>query len=317
VGITHFDEARSAGYELGHLTSRWTLLGESAGSVTVGVRRIQVPAGKWSTPVHEHGRQEEIFYVLAGRGLSWQKGQASEVRAGDGILYAPGRGAHTVHATEPLDLLAFGPREKDEAPRFPRLGMSLVGNRAVESIPGVEQRAPVQFVREAKLGPPELPDEPGPRPATIVNLDAIEPVTVDRPRVTRTRRNFGRALGSVTTGLQHVEVAPGKESTAMHCHSVEEEIFVILSGSGELLLSEDPDEGIEEHAVAPGHVVSRPAGTGVSHVLRAGPDGLTYLAYGPREPSDVCYYPRSRKVAFRGVHLIARIERLDYWDGED
>jgi uncharacterized cupin superfamily protein len=55
----------------------------------------------------------------------------------------------------------------------------------------------------------------------------------------------------------------------------------------------------------------------VSHVFRAGAAGLTYLAYGMRHPADVCYYPRSGKIAFRGVGVIARIERLDYWDGED
>jgi hypothetical protein len=36
-----------------------------------------------------------------------------------------------------------------------------------------------------------------------------------------------------------------------------------------------------------------------------------------RDPADVCYYPRSGKIAFRGVGLVGRIERLDYWDGED
>jgi uncharacterized cupin superfamily protein len=63
-------------------------------------------------------------------------------------------------------------------------------------------------------------------------------------------------------------------------------------------------------------VVSRPAATGVAHMLGAGDDGLTYLAYGTRHPGDVGYYPRSNKIAFRGVGVIARLERLDYWDGE-
>jgi hypothetical protein len=36
-----------------------------------------------------------------------------------------------------------------------------------------------------------------------------------------------------------------------------------------------------------------------------------------RDPGDVCYYPRSGKIAFRGVGVIARLESLDYWDGED
>jgi uncharacterized cupin superfamily protein len=216
-----------------------------------------------------------------------------------------------VHADEELDLLAFGPRERDESVGFPRLQMSLVGRRAVETVSATQDGAPFQFVREAQLGAPELPDAAAPRPATIVNLDAVTPEPLQRPRVRRTRRNLGRAAGSVTSGLQHVEVAPGKESTAQHCHSLEEEIFVVLDGAGVLVLGDD------EIPVRTGTVVSRPAGTGVAHMFRAADAGLTYLAYGTRDPGDVCYYPRSNKISFRGVGLIARIEKLEYWDGED
>jgi uncharacterized cupin superfamily protein len=139
VGIAHLDDAPFHEHELGHLRSRWTMVGDAAGCEKVGVRRIQVPVGGWSTPAHEHGREEEIFYVLSGRGVSWQAGEAAGVRAG----------------------------------------------------------------------------------------------------------------------------------------------------------------------------------TGVAHVFRAGAGGLTYLAYGMRDPADVCYYPRSNKIAMRGIGLVARLERLDYWDGED
>ena len=45
---------------------------------------------------------------------------------------------------------------------------------------------------------------------------------------------------------------------------------------------------------------------------------MTFLAYGTREPNDVCYYPRSNKIYWRGLGLglIARWEPLDYGDGE-
>ena len=311
MGLTHFDEAPAIERELGHLRGRWTLLGDAAGCVNVGVRRIEIPAGGWSTPAHEHGREEEIFYVLAGRGISWHRGRTAGVGEGDCIVYRAHSGAHTLHAVEAVDMLVFGPREYDESLGFPRLGMSLVGSRAVETVPGVVDRAPIQFVREAELGPPELAEQPGPRPDSVVHLDAVEPVRVQRGRVARTRRRVSRAAGSVTTGLQHVVVEPGAESGPQHCHSVEEEIFVILGGDGVLVLDD------EETPVTRGHVISRPPSTGVSHMFRAGDDGLTYLAYGTRDPADVCYYPRSNKIAFRGVGVIARLQRLDYWDGED
>ncbi len=312
MGIVRLDEGRRREVELGHLRSSWTYVGEAAGSVKVGVRRIELPAGGWSTPAHEHGLDEEIFYVLSGRGLSWQDGDVCEVRAGDCIVYRAGGGAHTMHALEPLDVLAFGERHEDESVGFPRLGMSYVGARMVESFPGAIDGKPAQFVRESELGPPPLPTGgAGPRPPTVVNVEDVEAVTVERPRVARTRRNLGRAAGSVTTGIQHVQVFPAKESAPPHCHSLEEEIFVILDGDGVVVL------GQEETPVVAGHVIARPAGTGVAHSFRAGEAGLTYLAYGMRDPADVCFYPRSNKVAFRGIGLIARFERLDYWDGED
>ncbi len=312
MGIAHFDNAPTREDDLGHLRGRWSYLGTAAGCVKVGVRRIELPAGAWSTPAHEHGREEEIFYVLSGRGLSWQDGEVCEVGPGDCIVYLAGGGAHSLHALEPLEVLAFGERLDDESVGFPRLGMSYVGKRMVESVPGRTDGLPTQFVRESELGPPPLPDGgAGPRPPTVVNLEDVEAVTVERPRVSRTRRNLGRAAGSITTGIQHVEVAPGMESAPAHCHSLEEEIFVILGGEGVVVLGE------VQTPVGAGHVIARPAGTGVAHVFRAGPAGLTYLAYGMRDPADVCYYPRSRKIAFRGIGVIARIEKLDYWDGED
>jgi uncharacterized cupin superfamily protein len=308
MGIAHMDEVEGHGLDIGHLQATWSFLGRAAGAIGVGATRLQIPSGGWSTPAHDHGVEEELFYVLRGRGLSWHKGETFEIGEGDCILYPPRRGHHTLHALDDLDVLAFGPRVYDESPRFPRLGASLVGIRYVESIDGSTDGLPTQFVREAELGPPEIAD-PSARPSTIVNVSEVEGVETARPRIHRTRRNLGKAVGSVTTGLQHVEVAPGKQSAPLHCHTLEEEVFVVLAGEGVLLLD------AEEIAVRTGHVVSRPPGTGVSHAFRAGDSGLTYLAYGTREPADMCFYPTSNKIAMAGA--IFRVEPLDYWDGED
>ena len=310
MGIAHFDDAPAREVEVGHLTARWTYLGEGAGSRVAGVRRLQVRAGGWSTPAHEHSAEEEIFYVLSGRGLSWQAGRTAEIGPGDCIVYLPKRGAHTLHAVEELDVLAFGPRLHPETLRFPRLDRSAVGTGFFESSPGYVDGAPTQFLREAELGPPELP-EPSQRPPTIINVAEVAPDRWDRPRIASTRRDLGDAVGSIDTGLGHVEVDPGMQATPLHCHSMEEEIFVVLDGEGLLLL------GQEEAPVTPGTVVARPAATGVAHALRAGDSGLTYLVYGTRVPGDMCYYPHSNKIGFRGLGVIGRLERLDYWDGED
>ncbi len=311
-GVTHFDEARAHEFDLGHLRGRWTRLGHAAGSVTAGVNRIELPPGAFSTPLHDHGAEEEIFYVLSGAGISFQRASTCEIRAGDCIVYRPRGGAHTVYTESGIDLLAFGTRQFDDAIAFPRLERSIIGSRWVGSEGRVVDGVPIQFIAEGELGPPELPETPGPRPRSIVNVDEVEPERVDRPRVVRERRNLGWPAGSITSGLQHVTLAPGSESAPPHCHSLEEELFVVLEGEDGVLVLGDT-----EMPVRPGHVVARPAGTGVAHMFVAGAEPMRLLAYGTRNPGDVCFYPRSNKLSFRGVGVIGRLERLDYWDGED
>ena len=127
------------------------------------------------------------------------------------------------------------------------------------------------------------------------------------------RKRHSAASSSESRGslLQHIVVEAGALSYPPHCHSAEEELFVVLGGSGTLLL------GDEEHPVRAGSVVARPPGTGVAHAFRAGDEPLTLLAYSDRDPNDMCFYPRSGKVSLRGLKTIFRVERLDYWDGEE
>ena len=155
------------------------------------------------------------------------------------------------------------------------------------------------------------------RPPHVVNVDEVEPGTRVGATVERIVRDLGRAAGSFATGLRLYEVPPGKLHNPPHCHSAEEEIFVVLEGLGTLELWSRGAGRPEEHSVRAGSVVARPAGTGVAHAFRAGDEGLSFLAYGTRDPRDVTYYPRSGKVSLRGVGVIGRLDVLDYWDGED
>jgi uncharacterized cupin superfamily protein len=315
--ISHWDEVRSWRGERGHIAGTWqSLTGRS--SRTVGVKRIQVDPGMWSTPLHLEGAEEEIFFVLRGSGVSVQwEGEdepvAYEVREGDCLVHLALENAHTLRAGEDgLDVLAFG--QRTYAPGItwlPRAGVAWLGESWAPV--GAEDDHP--WAREAAAGPPEV-GELSPRPETIVNVAEVDPVERDGETVGRRVRNLGREVGSVWTGLRHAEVLPGKLNAPPHCHALEEEIFVVLAGDGRLLLWED--DGVAEHAVRAGTVVARRASTGVAHAFRAGDEGLTLLMYGTREPGEVVYYPRSRKVYFVGLDLVARLgEKLDYWDGED
>ncbi len=152
------------------------------------------------------------------------------------------------------------------------------------------------------------------RPESVVNVAQVEGSYGGRWKL------LARQAGSDLTGLNWGKLDEGEEGAPPHVHSADEEIFVVLEGTGELELWPAPQSVSaterEKHAIRAGSVVARPAGTRVAHSLRAGADGLAYLAYGTREPNDLAYYPRSNKIYFRGLGLIARLEDLDYDDGE-
>ena len=108
---------------------------------------------------------------------------------------------------------------------------------------------------------------------------------------------------------------PGKLNCPPHWHAGEHELFVVLEGGGTLELYDNAGKLAEEHPVRAGHCISRPAGGRLAHMLRAGDQGMTYLAYGTRDTGEIVYYPRSKK-AWLG-RVLVRVEPIeDYWEGE-
>jgi uncharacterized cupin superfamily protein len=306
--LVHWDDVEPLSLRRGPMQLDRYDLGHAAGTKHVGVARLKLDPGGRSSPVHVELDEEEVFYVLAGSGLSWQDGETYEVRPGDCMVHRVGWEAHTLIAgPEGLDVLAFGERTNATASYLPRAGVVRMG----VTVKVNEERHPWDL--EGDAGELDLPD-PSPRPGSIVNLDEVED---------EDGKALAAAAGSVRTGLNWDSLPAGAEGSPPHCHSEEEEIFVVLEGDGTLILWPsphahrlDPDVKHAEHPIRAGHVISRPPGTRIAHSFVSGDSGMTYLAYGTREPNDITYYPRSNKIFFRGVGLIARLENLDYSDGE-
>ncbi len=314
--VLHWDDRPTWRGERGHIAGTWRSLTGDA-SRALGVKRIEIDPGKWATPLHLEGAEEEIFFVLAGSGVSVQsegdEPLAYEVRAGDCLVHLALENAHTLQAGDDgLDVLAFGQRTHAAGITWlPRSDVAWLGHTWAPV--GAEEDHP--WAREAAAGPPAV-GEVSPRPSTMVSVEDVEQQERETATIGRRVRDLGRAAGSRQTGLRLAEVLPGKLNAPPHCHSAEEEIFVVLDGEGGLLLWEDG--GVSEHPVRAGSVIVRLPGTGVAHAFRGGEGGLTVLMYGNRDPSDLCFYPRSGKVMFRGLGLAVRLgEPLDYWDGED
>ena len=304
--VTHWDEVEPVAIEGTQLRgTRWRL-GGAAGADRAGLSRYRLAAGERAMPAHVHADEEEIFYVLAGDGLSWQDGRTYAVRTGDCILHRSDAEAHTiVGAGDGLDVLAFGAGSPTGLTWLPRAGAWWNGPH------WLPHDGPNPFAAEEAAGPLELGEPEADRPTTIVTLGAVAPRGSRHGDVLAERRRLSDAVGARRSRLQHMVVEPGALSYPPHCHSSEEELFVVLDGSGSLLLGDD------EHSVRAGSVVARPPGTGVAHAFRAGDEPLTLLAYSDRDPNDICFYPRSGKVSLRGIKAIFRVQRVDYWDGEE
>jgi uncharacterized cupin superfamily protein len=307
--LVHWDDVEPVAIDDGDLRgTRWRL-GAAAGLTRTGLSRYRLGPGERAMPVHVHGDEEELFYVLAGEGLSWQDGRTYAVRAGDCILHLPRAEAHTIAgAGEGLDVLAFASGSDTGVTWLPRAQAMWLDPR------WLPLDGPDPFAAEAAAGPLELPAPEPERPPNIVALADAELSERSHGDVASVRRDHGDALGSKLIGVGHLTVEPGKLTYPPHCHSAEEEAFVVLEGDGELLLHAGDD--VDSQPVRPGSVVVRPPGTRVSHAFRAGAGGLALLAFGSRENNDICYYPRSGKVGLRGIGMRFRVEPLEYFDGE-
>lgn len=314
--ISHWDDVTFTLRERAHISAEWASLTGDA-SLTCGVNRVRIQPGRWSTPAHVEGSEEEIVYVLAGSGISWQDGKCYDVRAGDCLVHTARSEAHTLLAGDDgLDVLMFGERHAPMgSARLPRAGVSWGIGAWTRT--GAEDEHPWQL--EADAGPPEV-SEPTERPAWIVNVREVPADPFGHGDVESSARDFGMAAGSIRTGLNHVVVPPGKLNVPPHCHSAEEELFVVLEGAGELELTPTPNAWPDSvrgtFPVRAGTTVVRRAGSRVAHTFRAAPDGLSLLSYGVRDPNDIAYYPRSRKLNIRGIGVTFRVDSVAYWDGE-
>lgn len=86
-------------------------------------------------------------------------------------------------------------------------------------------------------------------------------------------------LGARRLGARYIEVPAGKAAWPFHCHHANDEMFVILSGTGEVRFGET------RQPVGAGDVVVCPAGgPETAHQLIAGPDApLHYIAVSTME----------------------------------
>jgi uncharacterized cupin superfamily protein len=134
----------------------------------------------------------------------------------------------------------------------------------------------------------------------------------------------GAGIGSLI-GLRHLgasydELPPGKRACPFHNHHANDEMYVILAGSGTYRC------GDQEYAVRAGDVLGAPAGgrETAHQLINSGSDTLRFMVVSSMHSPDVCEYPDSDKFGVfvgegseRRFRFIGRENAaVDYWDGE-
>ena len=310
--LIHWDDVEPLRIDRGELRGLRRRLGAAAGAPRLGLSRYEIAAGERVMPQHLHSDEEEIFVVLSGGGLSVENDEAFTIAAGDVILYPAGGRAHTIVAgDEGIDLLAFGDGGDGGLTWLPRANVMWASPR------WIPLDGPNPFQAEADAGPLKAPAPSAQRPSTIRAIADVEQQERLRGDIRRRTRWLGDALGSVRSGLSEMQVEPGALSNPPHSHSVEDELFVVTAGNGTLELMDSAAADAGSHPVRAGHVISCPARRRLAHVFRAGSEGMTLLGYARHDDADCCFYPRSQKVSLGNLGVIMRVERLDYWDGEE
>ncbi|HEY9843081.1 MAG: cupin domain-containing protein [Candidatus Sericytochromatia bacterium] len=137
--------------------------------------------------------------------------------------------------------------------------------------------------------------------------------------------SLGRKLGSRKLGSQLVIVPPGKKAWPLHAHYVNEEMFFILAGQGQIRILD------KQYLLGAGDLISIPPGPEYAHQIIniSDEEDLTYLAISTMEEPDIIVFPDSNKITViagsppggdpetRTMHFTTSLESaMDYWEGE-
>ena len=96
---------------------------------TLGVNRMRLPPGRAAVPFHYHLREDEVFYVLSGRGVLRYGDDLHDIGPGDCISCPAGtKVAHQIANPHDEDLvyLSIGPRDPHEVCGYPDSGKIMV-----------------------------------------------------------------------------------------------------------------------------------------------------------------------------------------------
>jgi len=171
-------------------------------------------------------------------------------------------------------------------------------------------------------------------PKPVINLDDVKmapwPVGARlsgpaKERYEAKMAHVGPLIGAQKLGYNITAVPPGKSAFPLHNHHVNEEMFFVLQGSGEVQI------GANRFPIRPGDFIAcPPGGPDKAHkIFNTGTDELRYLSVSTKQTPEIVDYPDSGKFGVlaelapgadgkpqRFTFLGKRNESLGYWEDE-
>ncbi|MEO1492954.1 MAG: cupin domain-containing protein [Pseudomonadota bacterium] len=160
----------------------------------------------------------------------------------------------------------------------------------------------------------------------IINIADAESVAIEpeggSDKFGSVMKRVGPVIGAKQLGCSYMEVPPGKRAFPFHNHHANEEMFIIVSGTGEIRIGE------ATHPIRAGDVIACPAGgqETAHQIINSGSEPLKYYSISTKHPTEIGEYPDSGKfialaygdtTGAEPVHYLGRKENtLDYWEGE-
>ena len=125
------------------------------------------------------------------------------------------------------------------------------------------------------------------------------------PPIAAQMADIGRALGSASIGLAVQTVRPGRWSSRRHRHLFQEEILVVMAGSGTL------HHGDERLLALPGDCICYLPGDAEAHAFEnTGSEDLVIWAFGNRFRHEVCVYPDQGVAFVEGLGAEVPLDRI-------
>ena len=205
----------------------WQPLGDAAGSKRRRRQPLRIDPGRLSTPPHSHKRAEEIFFVLGGSGLCGRTRRCARcARATRSSTSPTARSTRSRAGPDGLDVLAFGTRHRSST-----AGCRARRRCASATLDRGPRRRPVGHRGRG-------------RRARVRGAGRRGRRTSSRSRTSRWTRtataSVGRGLRLGSVRAKWSKRGPNAELAIPHCHSAEEEAFVVLEGDGTLELWPSP-----------------------------------------------------------------------------